>query len=52
MDVAMAYMVQMERLFAVDSLVAADNGNEGGQGQGVRPVPPAAMASPASMVRR
>ncbi len=34
MDAAAAYMMRMERLYAVDLVVAADDGNNGGGGQG------------------
>ncbi len=34
MVAAVAYMVRMERLYAVDSAVAADDGNDGGGGRG------------------
>jgi hypothetical protein len=34
LDAAAAYMAQMERLYAVDSAVAVDDGNDGGGGWG------------------
>ncbi len=34
MDAAAAYMARMERLYAVNSAVAADDGNDGGGGRG------------------
>ncbi len=34
MDATMAYMARMERLYAVDSAVATDDGNDGGGGRG------------------
>ncbi len=34
MDAATAYMMPIERLYAVDLVVAADDGNNGGGGQG------------------
>ncbi len=35
-----AYMAWMERLYAVDLAVAADDGNDGGGGRGGEAVPP------------
>jgi hypothetical protein len=34
MNAAVAFMARMERLYAVDLAVAADNGNDGGGGWG------------------
>jgi hypothetical protein len=56
LDADATYMAWMERLYAVELAVVADDGNDGGRGRGGKagapPVPPAATASPASMVRR